>query len=361
MVQFQKNITKRKGGRFMGRFTIGNNENGKPVYQYVHSKTYEEAEKKLMIGLEIESQYLAGNSISVREVYAEWLNATAHRVKVSTLSNYRMKVEKHILPMLGDKPCSMLTAVIINDFISKKLAEGLSASYVRDIVVVLKTMLHYAQEEYHFILPLGNVAMPKCEKKQTEKLSESEKNALVSYLRQNMDLTAFGILISLYMGLRIGELCGLQWGDVDFERHVLHIRRTVQRISAPEGKRKTQVIVSSPKSQTSRRSIPIPDCLMAYFRQFRADDACWLLSGTDKLIEPRTMQYRYKKILAKAGASGHTYHQLRHTFATNCVESGFDVKTLSILLGHSSASLTLNRYVHPDFAHEQRLMNSLRM
>lgn len=361
MVHFQNNITKRKDGRFMGRFIVCYGENGKPVYQYVYGNTYEEAEKKVQIGMEIEARFHVGNSISVREVYAEWLSAVSHHVKVSTLANYRMKFEKHILPILGDKPCSLLTAGILNDFISIKLAEGLSASYVRDIVVVLKTMLKYAQEEYHFILPLGNVAMPKCEKKQTEKLGESEKNNLVGYLRQNMDITAFGILISLYMGLRIGELCGLKWSDVDFERHVLHIRRTVQRISVPDGARKTRVIVSSPKSLTSRRSIPIPDCLMTYFRQFRADDACWLLSGTDKLIEPRTMQYRYKKILAKAGASGHKYHQLRHTFATNCVEMGFDVKTLSILLGHSSTSLTLNRYVHPDFAHEQRLMNSLRM
>lgn len=361
MVQFRTNITKRKDGRFMGRFIVGYGENGKPIYQFVYGKTYEEAEKKLMIGMEIESQYLAENNISVREVYIEWLNAAAHRVKESTLANYRMKFERHILPVLGDKPCSMLTAGIINEFISQKLTEGLSASYVRDIVIVLKTMLKYAQEEYRFILPLGNVAMPKCEKKQTEKLSDLEKDNLVGYLQQNMDLTAFGILISLYMGLRIGELCGLRWSDVDFERQVLHINRTVQRISTPDGARKTKVIVSTPKSQTSRRSIPIPDCLMAYFKHFRANDACYLLSGTDKLIEPRTMQYRYKRLLAKAGTSDHKYHQLRHTFATNCMENGFDVKTLSILLGHSSAILTLNRYVHPDFAHEQRLMNSLRM
>ena len=96
---------------------------------------------------------------------------------------------------------------------------------------------------------------------------------------------------------------------------------------------------------------------MPYFEMFRADG--YILSGSEKVIEPRTMQYRYKKILAATKVAEHNYHRLRHTFATNCIGSGFDAKTLSNVLGHSSITLTLTRYVHPDIAYERKLMNSM--
>ncbi|WP_242821747.1 tyrosine-type recombinase/integrase [Ruminococcus champanellensis] len=265
--------------------------------------------------------------------------------------------EKHILPEFGDVPCADLTAGRINAFINKKLADGLSASYVRDIFTVFKTMLKYAQEEYGFKLSLKNVVLPKAERKQVEKISDTEQKKLVSYLKANMSLTAFGILLSLFMGLRIGELCGLKWEDVDFQHKILHIRRTVQRISSSNGNRKTKIVISSPKSATSFRDIVIPDVLMQYFEMFRNQADSFILSGTDKLVEPRTMQYRYKKILRTVDVEDHNYHKLRHTFATNSAEKGFNVKALSAVLGHSSVTLTLNRYVHPDRTYERRLMN----
>lgn len=280
-----------------------------------------------------------------------------NRVKESTLANYQNKFEKHILPEFGDIPCADLTAGRINAFINKKLADGLSASYVRDILTVFKTMLKYAQDEYGFRLSLKNVILPKSERKQVEKISNAEQKKLVSYLKANMSLTAFGILLSLFMGLRIGELCGLKWEDVDFQHKVLRIRRTVQRITSANGNRKTKIVISVPKSATSFREIAIPDMLMKYFEMFRDEANHFILSGTDKPVEPRTMQYRYKKILQSAEVESHNYHKLRHTFATNSAEKGFNVKALSAVLGHSSVTLTLNRYIHPDRTYERRLMN----
>ena len=218
-------------------------------------------------------------------------------------------------------------------------------------------MLKYAQEEYGFRLSLKNVVLPKAERKQVEKISDTEQKKLVSYLKSNMSLTAFGILLSLFMGLRIGEICGLKWEDVDFQNKILHIRRTVQRISSANGNRKTKIVISAPKSATSFRDITIPDALMKYFEMFRSEADHFILSGTDKPIEPRTMQYRYKKILRSAEVEDHNYHKLRHTFATNSAEKGFNVKALSAVLGHSSVTLTLNRYIHPDRTYERRLMN----
>lgn len=156
-----------------------------------------------------------------------------------------------------------------------------------------------------------------------------------------MSLTTFGILLSLCIGLRIGELCGLKWGDVDFQNKILHIRRTVQRIAAPNGNKKTKIVIIMPKSATSFREIAIPDFLMTYFRMFRNEADFFILSGDDKPVEPRTMQYRYKKILQSAEIEAHNFHKLRHTFATNCAEKGFDTKTLSMILGHSTVNLTI--------------------
>ena len=350
-------ITKRKDGRYVGKFIAEYADNGKAQYHYVYGKTYDEAESKVLIGREIASRYLSDRYIKVGKVYREWLNAVVNRVKESTLANYRNKFEKHILPEFGDIPCADLTAGRINAFINKKLADGLSASYVRDIFTIFKTMLKYAQEEYGFKLSLKNVVLPKAERKQVEKICDTEQKKLVSYLKANMSLTAFGILLSLFMGLRIGELCGLKWEDVDFQNKILHIRRTVQRISSANGNRKTKIVISAPKSATSFREIAIPDALMKYFEMFRSEANHFILSGTDKPVEPRTMQYRYKKILQSAEVENHNYHKLRHTFATNSAEKGFNVKALSAVLGHSSVTLTLNRYIHPDRTYERRLMN----
>lgn len=355
------NITIRKDGRYMGKFIVGYDDNGKAQYQYVYGKTYDEAESKVKIGQEVASRYLSGRYITIGKVYEEWLNAVANRVKESSIANYKAKFKKHILPVFADLPCADLSAGRINEFINKKLADGLSASYVRDIITVFKSMLCYAQEEYGFRLSLKNVVLPKVEKKQITRISDTDQKRLTDYLEANMSLTAFGILLSLCMGLRIGELCGLKWEDVDFRHKILHIRRTVQRITSANGNRKTKIVISNPKSTASFRDITIPDYLMKYFKMFRNEINFFILSGADKPVEPRTMQYRYKKILQSAEIENHNYHQLRHTFATNCTEKGFDVKTLSVILGHSTVNLTLNRYVHPDRNHERRLMNNMCM
>ena len=148
MEKVSTNITKRKDGRYMGEFIVCYNDSGKTQYQYVYGKTYDEAESKVLIGQEVASRYLSGRYITVGKIYGEWLNAVVNRVKESSLSNYKAKFEKHILPNFGDVPCADLSAAHINVFINQKLAEGLSASYVRDIFTVFKSMLCYAQEEY---------------------------------------------------------------------------------------------------------------------------------------------------------------------------------------------------------------------
>lgn len=359
MMQNTETITQRKDGRYMGRFIIGHEADGKAVYQYVYGKTYSEAEQKLRIAHEIESQYLSGRCVTVNKVYTEWLDAIVNRVKESTYANYKMKFEKHILPDFGDMLCTEISSAGVNAFIREKMNKGLSAGYVRDLFTVFKSLLTYAQEEYSFKLSLKNVSLPKTEKKKSRKMSDDRQKRLVCYVKSHMDLTGLGVLLSLFMGLRIGELCGLKWGDIDIGHKVLRVNRTVQRICKPNGSRKTMLVISSPKTATSKRCISIPDFLLPYLLQCRSNEDDFVLSGCEKVVEPRTMQYRYKKLLEDANVEISNYHQLRHTFATNCVENGFDAKTLSCVLGHSTIALTLERYVHPNRQYERRMMNSL--
>ena len=258
------NITLRKDGRYMGKFCIGYDDKGKAQYQYVYGRTYDEAESKVLIGQEVTSRYYSNRYITVGKVYAEWFNAVSNRVKESTLANYKAKIEKHILPIFRDVPCPDLSAGRLNEYINKKLADGLSASYVRDIITIFKAILSYAQEEYGFKLALKNVVLPKVEKKQHTRISDKDQERLIDYLKGNMSLTALGIFLSLCMGLRIGEICGLKWSDVDFQHKILRIRRTVQRITSANGNRKTKIVISAPKSATSFRDITIPDMIQHF-------------------------------------------------------------------------------------------------
>lgn len=171
-------ITIRKDGRYMGKFITGYDDCGKVRYQYVYGRTYEETESKLLIGQEVASRYLSSRFITINKIYEEWLNAVVNHVKESTLANYRAKFENHILPIFGDIPCAYLSAGRISEFINKKLADGLSASYVRDIIIVFKSMLRYVQEECGFKLSLKNVVLPKLEKKQVKKSAIYNKKDL---------------------------------------------------------------------------------------------------------------------------------------------------------------------------------------
>lgn len=359
MMQNRETITQRKDGRFMGRFIVDYDADGKVIYQYIYGKTYNEAEQKLRIAREIESLYISGRCVTIKNVYDEWLNAIVNRVKESTYANYKMKFDKHILPEFGDMLCTEINSAKINAFIKKKTEHGLSAGYVRDLFTVFKALLTYAQEEYAFKLSLKNVSLPKVEKKKSQKMSDEQQEKLVSYVKLHMDLTGLGVLLSLFMGLRIGELCGLKWGDIDIKHKTLRVNRTVQRICKQNGSRRTMLVTSTPKTSTSKRCIAIPDFLISYLLKFRGNDEDYVLSGSEKVVEPRTMQYRYKKLLEAASVENFNYHRLRHTFATNCMENGFDAKTLSCVLGHSTIALTLDRYVHPNRQYERRMMNSL--
>ena len=270
-----------------------------------------------------------------------------------------MKADKHILPKFGGLRYEQLTVQMLHNFIESKLKIGLSAKYVSDIVIVFKSMAKYISRVHGFKNPLADVILPKVTKKEMNLFSDIQQKKLCEYLLKNPDNTSIGVLLSLYTGLRIGEICGLKWSDIDFEKSILTVRRTVQRIRT--GVHGTRLIVDTPKSRSSQRAIPIPAFIMDMLRKFGKCDDFYILSGSEKIIEPRTMQRKFQSILKKAGLPSINYHSLRHMFATNCIQLGFDVKTLSEILGHASVETTLNRYVHSSMERKTQCMNLLKI
>lgn len=350
------NIYKRRDGRWEGRYRSGFTPDGKTKYCSVYGKSYS-AVREIIEQKRVE--YSSGAECSckstVGEVIKMWLEDVKNKVKASTLANYEMKLNKHILPYFSGIRYEKLTADNLNVFISHKTGEKLSAKYIADIVVLLKSAARFAQRRYGYANRIDSVTLPKSDKKPDSRLlSAAEQSKLKSALISSPTCSNVGILLSAATGIRIGELCALKWENVDLEKRILTVKQTVQRVMKRGGG--TQLIVTSPKSASSERKIPLPDFILPYLENIKADGGCYLLSGSSRIIEPRTMQYRFKSALKRCDLPYVNFHALRHMFATSCIALGFDVKTLSEILGHSSVQITLNRYVHSSMERKQSCM-----
>lgn len=364
MAKRGSNIYLRKDGRYEGRVVIGYTESGRIRYKSVYAHTLAEVKQKM------EELYSLRNTVpvtairfTVQEICKQWLSACKLRVKDSSYANYDSIIRNHILPQLGNVPITSLTTAKMDEFIYDKLTHGrldgrggLSAKTVRDIMTVFRSIEHYAMREYgirgtHF-------TMPKIERKQLDILSPNERLRLEQYLKANSSITGVVILLCMYSGLRIGELCGLMWGDIDFLNGIISVKRTVQRINRCGF---SEIIIGAPKSKRSIRQIPVPSFVLQQLLLFRKDNAVFVVSGKGRPVEPRTMQNRFKSILKRCNLRNVNFHLLRHTYASVCVELGFDIKTLSELLGHADVSLTLNRYVHSSMERKKKFVERFTM
>lgn len=351
------NIHKRKDGRWEARFKAGISENGKVKYTSLYAHTYEEAKKKLMKALtEIDVPKSKSNDRPFSEILQLWLENNQVRQKGSTTYKYQVVIEHHINPELGILKVSQISSATIHSFLEKKQKMGrldqnggLSASYVRTMAIIIQSALTFAANE-GFCKPLQSpIYKPATAKKELEILDVEDQKRLEEYIKQKGDLTCIGIFITLYAGLRIGEICALRWEDIDLERRVIHIRHTISRVQNidPISKNKTKLILDTPKTGTSLRDIPIASLLFTLLDQIKTENKReFVLSSSASFISPRTYEYRFHKILESCSIKQVNYHALRHTFATRCVEAGVDVKSLSEILGHSDVSTTLNTYVH---------------
>lgn len=357
-----ENIRKRNDGRWEGRYIKERDPEGKAIYGFVYGKTYAEVKQKKQLcisDLGKEETDLKTNLI-FETIAQNWLRQISDQVRESTYAKYFRLCKLYICPFLGKICLNGLTTGKMKEFTEYLLKsggirkDGLSAKSVSDILTITKQILKYGKKEVE-------IKLPKQKKPVIHVLTQKEQTALEQQLTGSDDLIRLGILLVLYTGLRLGELCALKWADIDYKSAFVQVRRSVSRIQVPDpaARRRTKLVMERPKTESSERSIPLPRFLLNYLEQYRRDDTAFLLTGTEKFIEPRYFSLKYKRILKSCDLEKYNFHALRHTFATRCVENGFDIKALSEILGHTDIRTTLSRYVHPSMEMKRREMDKL--
>ncbi len=365
MARHGENIRKRKDGRWEGRYPVYSEEKGKKIYCSVYGRTYEEVREKLTTKKNLlksqtadTQKIIEGRTYVLKEIIFTdaaqgWLAQVREKRKPSTYVKYKLVYQKHLENIFENNVLSEMT----DSFVRDKLSDSLSESVIKSIYCVLNQILKYASIQYSLIITPLKRPVPETRQKQVKVLSKNEQKRLMAVLYHEMNHFKMAVLLVLFTGLRLGELCALKWADIDFENKMLTVNQTVQRLYAEGHKTKTILIETIPNSEHSMREIPLPAVLLELLTQFRNDKK--YVFGGDKPMEPRTMQYQFKKILKETEMSNTNFHILRHTFSTNCIEDGMDVKSLSEMLGHSDVQITLNRYVHPSMDIKRKYIDSL--
>lgn len=366
MARHGENIRKRKDGRWEGRYKVFDEKNKKYSYRSVYGKDYREVKEKLF-NAKFHFVYQAlnektmpdgyrndyrkstniyCNAILFSQVAKEWLENIFIKRKYSTYIKYDTIYQTHLAETIGSYQISAdkvqeLQEKIFDHLSKKEMSESLQKS----IICVVNQILLFAKEKYSFDMPLLEMSPVKAKKKIVKTLSRIEQAKLFDCIYAQTDKFSIAVLLCLYTGLRLGELCALQWKDIDFEGMSLTVNQIVQRLAIQDHPAKTILLETEPKSESSKRTIPLTLELLGVLSRLKRNQP--YVFGADRPLDSRTMQYRFKKILKEAGIDDRNFHILRHTFATNCIENGMDAKTLSELLGHSNVKITLNRYVHP--------------
>ena len=369
-----ENIYKRKDGRWEARYIDSYDGNGKAKYKYLYAPTYTEVKAKLLKAQNYADLSSDLEKTKDKEKYEYWLDAWLHAkrlgVKESTYIRYRNTIENHIKPDLGKYPINKISTSLMEQFVSRKLQNGridgnggLSPKSLSDIMVIVKESFKYAHSYGVSVVCSFERISFKKNAQEMRVLSFLEEQRLLSVLFKDFDRYKMGVFICLYTGIRIGELCALQWKNVSLSENAIKIEYTMQRLQSENlnAAQKTRIIVTEPKSYAALRTIPLPGFVIDVIKPFAGSPNTYVLSGEcKKIIEPRTMQNRFKAYLAEGKIEEANFHSLRHTFATRCIEAGFDVKTLSEILGHSSVKITLDKYVHSSMQLKRSNMEKLK-
>ncbi len=363
-----ENIYKRKDGRWEARYIKAYHPDGAPKYGYCYGKTYREAKQKVTLAKAALATGKSAPTVSRKRRFAfycdEWLKLNRSRVKESTYAKYSSMLEKHIKPRLGGCLVQALSSIIVEQFSHDLLyEEELSPKTVKDILTTLHSIIKHISKQFPEPLPNIEIIYPKVPKNEMRVLSKDEQTRLVEYLLTDMDECKFGVLLSLLTGMRIGEVCALQWKNICLQEQTVQVKSTMQRLKdfSENSVNKTKIVISDPKSDTSARVIPLTEYAVRLCKMHWCDSpTAFVLTGeSSRYIEPRTMQYKLERYTSECNLEGVHFHTLRHTFATRCVEVNFEIKSLSEILGHSSPRITLERYVHSSMELKRDNMNKL--
>ena len=368
-----ENIYKRKDGRWEGRYIKSYDNTGRAKYGYVYGKSYREAKQKqhnalveLKDSFEIENNQVISYKSNIKTLSDDWLASIKPQIKQSTFNKYNNLLASYIVPYLGDIDINNLAVDKLyeccNSLLQKggKKGSGLSAKTVSDALSLIRRIVRYAGSQGYNTLCTGKELSINQPSKEISVLTRSEQDILYQYLYNHQSERNIGILLCLFTGLRIGELCALEWADISLESGTIYVHQNIQRIQIKENrKKKTEVVITTPKSQCSIRIIPIPDFIISILKNADIEHQGYLLTGSKRYLEPRTMENHFHKVLDEISIRHVNFHTLRHTFATRCIEVGFDIKSLSEILGHANVNITLNRYVHPPFQLKKENMERL--
>ena len=308
------------------------------------------------------------NKILYSDWIYEWLIDKKEYIKESTYANYSNNIFNHIIPKLGNIYIQDLNHKTIQDFLlnlfksgRKDGSGGLSEKTIKDITIIIKGSLRKSINEEkirHFELTFN---YPKDNKdSKIYILSKHEQNKLTNYVLENLTNRNIGLLISLYSGLRIGELCALQWNDIDFKKNILSVNKTIQRVYIKDKDNNiSKVIITTPKTKNANREIPINKEFLELLKKIKTKGDDYIITGSSKYLEPRTYRKYFNKVLKQVKIKQFNFQSLRHTFATNCISLGVDYKTVSELLGHANVNITLNLYVHPRLSQKKKCIDMI--
>lgn len=301
------------------------------------------------------------NYKTIAEIAILWKAEKKQYVKRSSFAAYLLLLENHLLPQFGEH--NAISESDVQSFVLQKIEQGLSHKTIKDILIVLRMLLKFgAKKKWIDYLPFEIQFPTEREKHQIEVLSRVNQKKVMQYVQENFSFKNLGIYISLSTGLRIGELCALTWSDMNTDNGVIYIRRSIQRIySIDEDKRSTQLVIETPKTKNSIREVPMSRELLSMIKPIKrvVNEQFFVLTNDIKPTEPRTYRNHYKRLMALLDLPVLKFHGLRHSFATRCIESKCDYKTVSVLLGHSNISTTLNLYVHPNMEQKKKCIDQM--
>ena len=309
---------------------------------------------------------LKSKKILYKDWIYTWLLEKKDYIKESTYANYSNNIFNHIIPKLGNYYLNELNHKVIQDFLlelskngRKDNNGGLAEKTIKDITIIIKGSIKKGINEdkiKHIELTFN---YPKDNKEnKLYVLTKREQSKITNYVLENINSRNIGLLISLYSGIRIGELCALRWEDVDFKKNSLTINKTIQRVYIKDkNKNISKVIITTPKTKNANREIPINKDFLEILKKVKSDKEHYILTGNEKYIEPRTYRKYFNKVLDELKIKHFNFHSLRHTFATNCISLGVDYKTVSELLGHANVNITLNLYVHPRYSQKKKCID----
>ncbi|NII82084.1 MULTISPECIES: tyrosine-type recombinase/integrase [unclassified Pedobacter] len=298
---------------------------------------------------------------TLAEVVTLWKTDKKQYVKKSSFSAYVLLIENHLLPSFGEQ--NLIEEAKVQAFVLQKLAQGLSQKTIKDILIVLKMVLKFgAKHQWLTHLPFDIQFPTDREKYNIEVLSRANQKKMMGYIQEHFTFRNLGVYICLSSGIRIGEVCALTWEDIDTDNGVINVSKTIQRIYLVEdGIRKTELILDTPKTKNSIREIPMSRDLLKMLKPFKkiVNSSFFVLTNDAKPTEPRTYRAYYKNLMKSLNMPELKFHGLRHSFATRCIESNCDYKTVSVLLGHSNITTTLNLYVHPNLEQKKKAIDQM--